>query len=418
MTTDQPPPRGEIPELGRFEKGILGSVVLGALGGAGLGLYSSFDSVSAAAARWGFDPSWILPVALDVSIPVFSLANLLLIRFDMALAWVRLVPWVLTAVTVYMNVEAAGASLAAQIGHGALPGLWVVLSEIVAHVYRIKIGAVTGRRMEGVRKARWFLAPGSTAALWRRMQLWEIVSYTTALRLERNRILARVDLRERYGRWWRWNGKARRDRVLLRLGELEPQAVPERVPVPVRVAPELEQAPEAAIVAASSEPVPELAPVPEQPSVRVAPVPERGLERAPELELVPGLEPEQSSEPAPEPELEQAPEPELELEQRNRNSEPVNLNSRAAKRNAQVRAILELLERFGTEKVDLKFVVEQTKIPRTTAYHRLNEALELWNAQQAEVRNSDPVRNDGPVPNQGGPFELELEPGSEQRTGT
>jgi hypothetical protein len=408
MTTDQPPPRGEIPALGRLEKGILGTVVLGALGGAGLGLYSSFDSVSAAATRWGFDPSWILPIALDVSIPVFSLANLLLTRFDMALAWVRLVPWGLTAVTVYMNVEAAGSSFAAQIGHGALPMLWVVLSEIVAHVYRTKIGAVTGRRMEGVRRSRWLLAPTSTAALWRRMKLWEIVSYRTALRLERNRILARVDLREEFGWGWRWNGKARRERALLRLGELEPQLVPERVPVPVVAAAELEPAQEAAIAEPSSEL--EL----EQPRVPLTRVPELEPEQAPELEQTPVPE----LEPGPELELEQAPEPELEPEPAERNSTPVNLNSRAAKRNAQVREVLELLEQFGTDVVDHKYVTDNTRIPRTTAYHRLNEALELWNERQAAVRNSSRFRNEDPVPNLAGPFDLELEPGSEQRTGT
>lgn len=221
MKPDQPPPTSRIPELGRFEKGLLRIVVLGALGVGSLGLYSSYDSVSAAADRWGFNPNWILPVALDISIPVFSLANLLLIRFDMALSWVRFVPWALTVATVYLNVAAAEDNRAAQIGHGALPMLWVVCSEIAAHVYRVLIGHATGRRMERVRWSRWVMAPISTARLWRRMTLWEVTSYRVGLKLEFQRLMARAELRDRFGRKWR-RKVTRKQLVQMQLGELAP----------------------------------------------------------------------------------------------------------------------------------------------------------------------------------------------------
>ncbi|GHD89717.1 MULTISPECIES: DUF2637 domain-containing protein [Streptomyces] len=228
------------PEVWLAAVGALAAAAVGALG-----LISSFDAVSLAAARWGFTQPQILPVAIDVAIPVFTLANLLLIRLDMALAWVRFVPWVLTLVTCWLNV-AAGHSLSAKVAHGTMPLLWVVFSEIGAHVYAVRIGAVTGRRMEKIRFSRWLLAPASTFALWRRMTLWEVTSYTDALALERERLLARADLRERYGRTWR-RRTPRRERVLLRLGELAPAAadvkpdpapVPEQAPVePKREAP-------------------------------------------------------------------------------------------------------------------------------------------------------------------------------------
>lgn len=221
MAPEQPPPSEKIPELTKSEKRLLRSVVFGALTVGSLGLYSSYDSVSAAAIRWGFDPSWILPVSLDISIPVFSLVNLLLIRCDMALAWVRAVPWVLTVVTVYLNVVAAGNNPAAQVGHGALPMIWVVCSEIAAHVYRALIGAATGKKMERVRRSRWILAPISTARLWRRMVLMEVTSYRTGLQLEYRQLMARAELRDRLGRGWRKKVK-RVDQVRLRAGELEP----------------------------------------------------------------------------------------------------------------------------------------------------------------------------------------------------
>ncbi|AWE54760.1 hypothetical protein DC008_23805 [Streptomyces nigra] len=200
--------------------GLAGLGALAAAGVGALGLIASFDAVSFAAARWGFGAPWMLPVGIDVAIPVFTVANLLLIRMDMALAWVRFVPWALTLVTCGLNV-AAGHTLWAKVAHGTMPLLWVVFSEIGAHVYAVRIGAATGRRMEKVRFSRWMLAPLSTFALWRRMTLWEITSYSEALKRERERQLARARLRERHGRRWR-SKTPRPERVLLKLGELAP----------------------------------------------------------------------------------------------------------------------------------------------------------------------------------------------------
>ncbi|MFF9772020.1 DUF2637 domain-containing protein [Streptomyces sp. NPDC014636] len=209
-----------VPPLTRPEMGLAGLGALAAAGVGALGLISSFDAVSQAAARWGFGEPWMLPVGIDTAIPVFTVANLLLIRMDMALAWVQFVPWLLTLITCGLNI-AAGHGLWAKVAHGTMPLLWVVFSEIGAHVYAVRIGAATGRRMEKIRVSRWLLAPLSTFALWRRMTLWEVTSYQVALGLERERQLARADLRERYG--WRWRTQTpRRERVMLRMGDRAP----------------------------------------------------------------------------------------------------------------------------------------------------------------------------------------------------
>ncbi|MER7576098.1 DUF2637 domain-containing protein [Streptomyces sp. NPDC126514] len=225
--------------------GLAGVGALAAAGVGALGLISSFDAVSLAAARWGFGEPWMLPVGIDTAIPVFTVANLLLIRMDMALAWVRFVPWVLTLVTCGLNV-AAGNGVWAKVAHGTMPLLWVVFSEIGAHIYAVRIGAATGRRMEKIRFSRWLLAPLSTFALWRRMTLWEVTSYSAALACERERLLARADLHERYGRGWR-RKTPRRERVLLRMGELTPAAPP---PAATAAEPESVQAPEPTKLAA------------------------------------------------------------------------------------------------------------------------------------------------------------------------
>jgi hypothetical protein len=238
MTTEQTNARPAVPPLTHPEMGLAGLGALAAAGVGALGLVSSFDAVSAAAVRWGFGEPWMLPVGIDVAIPVFTVANLLLIRMDMALAWVRFVPWVLTLVTCGLNV-AAGHDVWAKVAHGTMPLLWVVFSEIGAHVYAVRIGAVTGLRMEKIRFSRWFLAPLSTFALWRRMTLWEVTSYSRALACERERLLARADLHERYGWKWRWK-TPRRERVLLRTGELAPAVDG----APANPEPKREQAPE------------------------------------------------------------------------------------------------------------------------------------------------------------------------------
>ncbi|MFF7838755.1 DUF2637 domain-containing protein [Streptomyces ossamyceticus] len=193
-----------VPPLTRWERY---GAILTALGGAavgGLGFYASFDAVSAAAETWGFIKPWVLPVAIDSAIPVFTAANLYLIRMGMALAWVRFVPWALSLITCALNV-AAGHSLWAKVAHGAISLLWAGVSEVAAHIYAVRIGAATGRRrqMDKVRRARWMLSPLPTFLLWRRMQLWEERSYDTALRLEQERIVYQSQLRGRFGRAWR-----------------------------------------------------------------------------------------------------------------------------------------------------------------------------------------------------------------------
>ncbi|MGW3931303.1 DUF2637 domain-containing protein [Streptomyces microflavus] len=250
-TTTQETVRPAVPPLTRPEMGLAGFGALAAAGVGALGLISSFDAVSDAAAGWGFSEAWMVPVGMDVAIPVFSVANLLLIRMDMPLAWVRFVPWVLTLVTCGLNVS-AGQGLWAKVAHGTMPLLWVVFSEIGAHIYASRIGAVTGRRMDKIRASRWLLAFPSTFALWRRMTLWEVTSYAEALTRERERLLARAELRERHGRRWR-SQTPRRERVLLKLGELNPAAEQERpAPEPDKVpdtepsgAPETEPQPKA-----------------------------------------------------------------------------------------------------------------------------------------------------------------------------
>ncbi|WP_181448914.1 DUF2637 domain-containing protein [Nonomuraea aridisoli] len=198
------------------------SVTAAAVAGLGLlGFVISFATVAEAA-----EPSfgwfaWIVPLGIDLGIAVFSALDIVLARLGMRLRLLRLVPWSLTGATIYLNV-AGQDTMFGVIAHAMLPGLWVVAVEVGAYAIRKRADLAKPNHMESIRVSRWLLAFPSTFALWRRMVLWEIRSYPNALNRERDRILARTDLQDRYGRLWRFKA-TRRERALYRLGELAPE---------------------------------------------------------------------------------------------------------------------------------------------------------------------------------------------------
>ncbi|MFD6338625.1 DUF2637 domain-containing protein [Streptomyces sp. NPDC060131] len=79
-TTTQETVRPAVPPLTRPEMGLAGFGALAAAGVGALGLIFSFDAVSDAAAGWGFSEAWMVPVGMDVAIPVFSVANVVRAR--------------------------------------------------------------------------------------------------------------------------------------------------------------------------------------------------------------------------------------------------------------------------------------------------------------------------------------------------
>jgi hypothetical protein len=200
-------------------------VTAAAVGALGLiGFVISFATVMDAA-KPTFGPlAFLLPLGVDLGIAVFSALDIVLARMDMRVRWMRYIPWTLTAATVYLNVASyiTGPDWFAVVAHAILPGLWVVAVEVGTHAVRKRADlASPSRRLDSIRLSRWLLSPAPTFALWRRMVLWEVRSYPEALRRERERILARTDLQDRYGRLWRFKA-TRRERALYKLGELAP----------------------------------------------------------------------------------------------------------------------------------------------------------------------------------------------------
>jgi len=213
--------------------------VVGLVAALGLiGAVNSFTHVAEAVRPSFGELAPTVPLGIDIGIAAFTGLDLLMARMGMRTRWLRLVPWALVGVTVYLNV-AGEVTLVGQLAHGVLPLLWVVAVEAGAHVVRTLAG-LSGRgapRMDRIRPSRWLLAPLPTLLLWRRMVLWELRSYTQALDREQDRLLARSDLQDAHGGVaYRWKAP-RRDRVMYRLGRRAP-AQPEPAPAlaPVAVA--------------------------------------------------------------------------------------------------------------------------------------------------------------------------------------
>jgi Protein of unknown function (DUF2637) len=184
-----------------------------------LGFVNSFTAVMAAAEPSFGRLAFSVPLGIDLGIAIFAALDIVLARLDMRARWLRLIPWTLTAATVYLNV-ASEHTVFGRIAHAVLPCLWVAAVEVGAHVVKVRAGIEAGTRMESIRPSRWVLAPWPTLKLWRRMVLWEIRSYPDALTRERARLLALTELQDTYGRWG-WRRRApRRVRALYRLGEL------------------------------------------------------------------------------------------------------------------------------------------------------------------------------------------------------
>jgi hypothetical protein len=199
--------------------------VAGAVAALGLlGFLNSFARVADAARASFGHLACTVPIGVDLGIAVFSALDIVLARLDMRLRWLRLIPWTLTAATVYLNV-AGEPTVFGKVAHAVLPALWVVAVEVAAHVVRVRAGLAAGTRMDRIRASRWFLDPLHTLALWRRMVLWEIRSYPDALSRERGRLLALTGMQDTYGPVrWRWKAP-RRTRALYRLGDLAPTAI-------------------------------------------------------------------------------------------------------------------------------------------------------------------------------------------------
>jgi hypothetical protein len=183
-------------------KAVVGLVVVAVLALAALGFVVSFDTQTREVEPYFGEYAPLVPLAIDLGIVVFAALNLVLARLNMSIMWLRAVPWVLTAMTLYINLSAHH-ELVARVAHVALPGMWIVASEVGTHVLRIRAGLEAGTRTESLGLVRWLLDPVSTFRLWRYMRLWGLRTAAEARESEAQRLESKAALHARYGCLWR-----------------------------------------------------------------------------------------------------------------------------------------------------------------------------------------------------------------------
>jgi len=233
FTTD-PTSAGRAP-VGDIERNcwiavVAATAVLGIVGFA-----NSFERVNERMIPYFGHLAWTVPLAVDVGILIFTALDLLMAYRDIRSVWLRYVPRALIAVTIYLNVVGETA-WEGRVAHAVLPAVWAIAVEVAGIAVRTIFGLKTERaQMDRVRRSRWLLAPVSTARLRRRMVLREETSLAEARSRDLAFELAKADLRDRYKPvLWRFRAP-RRERLLLRRGEVAPataEAPPEGATFP------------------------------------------------------------------------------------------------------------------------------------------------------------------------------------------
>ncbi|WP_323451857.1 DUF2637 domain-containing protein, partial [Streptomyces yaizuensis] len=190
--------------LTRTQRALIAVVVLGAVVIAAIGFAGSYSAVRELAERKGFGAfSAYFPIGIDAGIGVLLSMDLLLTWLRIPLPMLRQAAWLLTAATIVFNAMAAWPDPIAVGMHATIPVLFVVTVEAARHAVG-RLAAITAdRHMDGVRLARWILAPLPTFLLWRKMRLWEIRHYPEIIKAEQDRLVYQARLQVKYGRRWR-----------------------------------------------------------------------------------------------------------------------------------------------------------------------------------------------------------------------
>lgn len=208
-TTDETPDAaGRFSDLVLTAVAIVGGVIL-----AGIGFTGSYNTLKDLAFDRGFgDFSYAFPVGIDAGIVVLYALDLYLIRRDTPWPMVRTVAHLLTVCTIVFNAAAApGPVTADPIGtamHAAIPVLFIVAVEASRRGFVRASDIAAGRDSQTIPAARWVLSPGPTAALWRRMKLWDKASYQEVVQIEQDRTVYAAMLQRKYGRGWRRRAQA------------------------------------------------------------------------------------------------------------------------------------------------------------------------------------------------------------------
>lgn len=180
---------------------------------AGIGFTGSYNTLKDLAFRHGFGQfSYAFPIGVDAGIVVLYALDLFLIRRHTPWPMLRTLAHLLTAATIVFNAAAADGPVSADpIGtamHAVIPLMFIAAVEAARRLVVRASDAEAGRDSQGVPAVRWALAPAATAALWRRMKLWNTRSYQETVELEQERTVYAAMLQRKYGRGWKRRAQA------------------------------------------------------------------------------------------------------------------------------------------------------------------------------------------------------------------
>lgn len=182
----------------------------------------SYASVGQLAAHHKVPLPSLVPLGIDGSLILALLSDIVLTWIGHPIWWLRASARGFVAGSVAANAAAGWPDPVAVFLH-CFPPIIIMLVTEAGRVPLLRKHAAKKRDQakkeghDGIPWERWAAAPVSTAVMWRRMALWGVKSYETAVAAEVTRRRAIVQLRMHYGR--RWRSKAPGDLVwLLRTG--------------------------------------------------------------------------------------------------------------------------------------------------------------------------------------------------------
>jgi hypothetical protein len=203
MGMDETVDEEQVPRLGRGQiAAVMLSVGLGVVV-AGYGLVGSYVAVSELADRHDVPLAGWVPAGLDGGLVAVVVLDLVLTWIGTPVGWLRQLVRVLSTGTVVANAVAGWPDPVAIGLHVAAPLILLAMIEAGRTVLLRRIGETHGTRREPIPLIRWVLAPWRTLLLWRRMALWQITSYRTAIDTELQLRRAMTLLRVHYGHRWR-----------------------------------------------------------------------------------------------------------------------------------------------------------------------------------------------------------------------
>jgi hypothetical protein len=172
------------------------------------GAVGSYTTVSTRAAELSVPLPELVPIGIDGGLVGVIVLDLVLAWTGHPIGWLRQPARLLTIGTVAANVSAGWPNPIAIGLHAAAPLMLLVMVEAGRAVLLRRAGLASGIVRDRIPCGRWILSPWRTWLLWRRMVLWHVTSYRSALEMDAQLDRARHQLATQFGSRWRQTAPA------------------------------------------------------------------------------------------------------------------------------------------------------------------------------------------------------------------